>query len=82
MNGADIAISAQNLAGAFNAADRAILDGGGMKGLLARDSKWRQDRPSEKQVALCRKLRIPVPNGATRGMVAAALDKHFQSRRG
>lgn len=80
MNGVDVDIEAQNLAGAFNAADRAILDGGGVKSLLARDSHWREVGPSEKQTKLCAKLRIAIPNGATRGQVSAALDRHFQSR--
>lgn len=80
MNGADLAIPAQNLAGAFNAADRAILDGGGVKSILSRESRWRSDGPSAKQVALCNKLRIPIPKGATRGQVSAALDTHFSRR--
>lgn len=81
MNGTAVEIRAQNLAGAFNAADRAILDGGGAKTLLARGSRWRNDGPSEKQIALCKKLRLPIPDGATRGMVSAALDNYFQARR-
>ena len=80
MNGTDVEIAAQNLAGAFNVADRAILDGGGAKTLLARESRWRELEPSDKQVARCKILRIPIPNGATRGMVSAALDRHFQGR--
>ena len=81
MNGDDIEIQAQNLAGAFNAADRAIIDSGILpKAVLQRDSKWRQTGPSEKQIQLCAKLRIPIPNGATRGQVSAALDTHFQRR--
>ena len=81
MNGQDVCISSQNLAGAMNAADKAILDGGGAKTLLARESRWRSDGPSEKQIALCRKIRLPIPNGATKGMVSAALEAHFQARR-
>ena len=81
MNGQYVCISSQNLAGAMNAADKAILDGGGAKTLLARESRWRSDGPSEKQIALCRKIRLPIPAGATRGMVSAALNAHFESRR-
>jgi Holliday junction resolvasome RuvABC ATP-dependent DNA helicase subunit len=35
------------------------------------------DPPSERQVALCHRLRIPIPAGANRGQVSAALDKHY-----
>ena len=78
--GKPVEIQAQNLAGAFNAADRAVLDSGAPKVLLARESRWRNEGPSDKQVQLCRKLRIPIPIGATRGMVSAALDTHFGGR--
>ena len=78
--GKPIEIHAQNLAGAFNAADRAILETGN-KALYVRDARWRDTVPSEKQISLCRKLKIAVPNGATRGQVSAALDQHFAARR-
>jgi superfamily II DNA or RNA helicase len=81
LNGNPIDIQTQNLAGCFNAADRAILENGGVKGLLARESRWRNDGPSDKQLALCKKLNLPIPAGATRGMVSAALDSHFAQRR-
>jgi superfamily II DNA or RNA helicase len=77
-----VEVSAQNLAGAFNAADAAILAiAVGKKYLLTRDAGWRDNGPSDKQVALCAKLRLPIPNGATRGQVSAALDAHFSARR-
>lgn len=81
MNNSKVEIACQNLAGAFNAADREILEGGGVKSLLSREAKWRDVGPSDKQVALCRKLNLPIPDGATRGMVSAALDSHFSARR-
>lgn len=81
VQGKDIEIPSQNLAGAFNAADRAIMDGGGVKTLLAREAKWRNDGPSDKQIGLCRKLKLNIPNGATRGQVSAALDAHFAGKR-
>ena len=77
VSGKSVEIQAQNLAGAFNAADRAVLDSGAPKVLLARESRWRERGPSEKQVQLCKKLRISIPIGATRGTVSAALDTHF-----
>lgn len=79
--GRPVEIAAQNLPGAFNAADRLVVDSGVLpKAVLLRESKWRNDGPSDKQMALCKKLRIPIPNGATRGQVSAALDTHFSRR--
>jgi superfamily II DNA or RNA helicase len=81
VSGKPIDIHAQNLAGAFNSADRAVLEAGGNKAFYARDARWRDIAPSEKQISLCRKLRLDIPAGATRGMVSAALDQHFAKRR-
>ena len=77
--GKPIEIHAQNLAGAFNLADRAILDSGN-KALYVRDARWRDTAPSEKQVDLCRRLKIHIPAGANRGQVSAALDAHFAAK--
>jgi hypothetical protein len=84
-----VEIQAQNLAGAFNAADRAVLDSGAPKVLLARESRWRNEGPSDKQVQLLRRLRnkdgVPLitfmPTDATRGQVSSMLDAHFSGRR-
>jgi ATP-dependent helicase IRC3 len=74
-------LSAQNLPGAMNLADRFILDHGGIKPVLTRDSRWRGDPPTEKQLGLCRVLKIQVPAGATKGQVSAAIDqKRIQMR--
>lgn len=78
--GKTVEIQAQNLAGAFNAADRAVLDSGAPKVLLARDSRWRDQPPTDKQIERMRKLRIAIPLGATRGMVSAAMDAHYAGR--
>lgn len=78
--GKKIEIQAQNLAGAFNAADRAITETGN-RALYARDARWRDSGPSDKQIALCQKIKLNIPAGATRGMVSAALDAHFSRRR-
>ena len=77
LNGKPLEIHAQNLAGAFNAADREVMASGDRRPLVMRNAHWHDQRPSEKQVALCRKLRLQIPAGATRGMVSAALDSHF-----
>ena len=74
-------ISAQNMPGAFNAADRFILESGGVKGYLVRDARWKQDSPTPAQLRLCRTLKINVPPGATKGMVSAAIDQVYMKRR-
>jgi superfamily II DNA or RNA helicase len=75
-------LAAQNLPGAMNLADKFILDNGGIKPYLQRDSRWRGDKPTDKQLALARILKIVVPNGATKGQVSAAIDaKRMQMRR-
>jgi superfamily II DNA or RNA helicase len=80
--GKSVEIQAQNLAGAFNCADGIVLQSGVLpKSVLAREAKWRNNRPTEKQVALCNRLRIPIPLEASRGQVSAALDAHFAGRR-
>ena len=77
LNGKPLEIHAQNLAGAFNAADREVMASGDRKPLVMRDARWHDQKPSEKQIGLCRKLGLQVPAGATRGQVSAALDAHF-----
>lgn len=82
VGGKQVEIAAQNLAGAFNAADGLVLASGIVpKAILARESHWREAGPSDRQVDLCKRLQLAIPNGATRGMVSAALDAHFQRRR-
>jgi len=77
LNGKPVEIHAQNLAGAFNAADREVMASGDRKPLVMRDARWHDQRPSEKQIGLCRKLGMQIPAGATRGRVSAALDARF-----
>jgi hypothetical protein len=68
-------LTAQNLAGAMNQADKFVLDHGGIRAILARDRKWHGDPPTDKQLALCRILKLVVPPNATKGMVSAAIDQ-------
>jgi superfamily II DNA or RNA helicase len=77
LNGKPVEIHAQNLAGAFNAADREVMGINEIGRLVKRDVRWHNQRPTEKQIGLCRKLRLQIPAGATRGQVSAALDSHF-----
>jgi ATP-dependent helicase IRC3 len=78
LNGKAVEIHAQNLAGAFNAADREVLSSAGdNRVLVKRDARWHGERPTPKQIELCRKLGLKIPAGANRGQVSAALDVHF-----
>jgi hypothetical protein len=42
--------------------------------VVRRDARWHGDKPTEKQLGLCRILKIPVPDGVTKGQVSAAID--------
>jgi len=78
-----IETTSQNLPGAFNAADGFVLSSGGVKSYLVRDARWKQDDPSPAQIGLCRRLKVNIPPGATKGMVSAAIDaKYLQMRTG
>jgi len=49
--------------------------------LLQRDPKWGKVGPTPAQLGLCKKLRIAVPAGATKGEVAAKLTEFFLRRK-
>jgi hypothetical protein len=74
-------MSAQNVAGAFNMADRFVMEHGGEKRLLVRNARWRNEKPTEAQVGLCRKIGLAIPNGATRGQVSAAIDQKMRHKK-
>ena len=80
LNGNPIEIHSQNLSGGFNAADREVLERGELRRLLSREANWRNQEPTSGQIGLCRKLGLVIPNGATRGMVSAAIDSKLRSR--
>lgn len=80
LEGRVIEIHTQNLAGAFNAADREILNNCELKNLLRREARWRDQGPTPKQVDLCKRLHLEIPMGATRGMVSAAIDAKMRRR--
>jgi ATP-dependent helicase IRC3 len=48
--------------------------------LINKNSGWRHDPPSEKQVSLCQKLGIGIPDGVTKGQVSIALDNFFNRK--
>jgi ATP-dependent helicase IRC3 len=81
IEGRQIEIHSQNLAGAFNAADREVMADTGNKRLLERDARWRGNAPSDGQVELCKRIGLDIPTGATRGQVSAAIDAKLSSRR-
>lgn len=75
-------MGAQNLPGALNLADHYILSNGGIKPYLAREAGWHSGQPTEAQIALCRKLKIEIPAGATKGQVSLAIDNKLDAGRG
>lgn len=74
-------MGAQNLPGALNLADHYILGHGGIKPYLAREASWHSGQPTEAQIALCRKLKIEIPTGATKGQVSLAIDNKLNAGR-
>jgi superfamily II DNA or RNA helicase len=72
INGMVIQQTAQNLPGAFNIGDSLVPKE--MGGIVKRDARWKDDKPTEKQLGLCRILKITVPTGANKGQVSAAID--------
>jgi len=45
------------------------------------DARWRGQAPTEKQLELCRRLRITVPAGATKGDVSNLIDQRIAEKR-
>ncbi|WP_069885252.1 DEAD/DEAH box helicase [Streptomyces luteocolor] len=45
------------------------------KAFVARQARWRQSKPSPKQLGLCRRVGIPVPRASTAGDVADLIDQ-------
>lgn len=80
INGNYVVLHSQNLAGAFNVADREI-ESRGARNLYLRNAHWRDAAPTEKQISCCNKLRINIPTGATRGQVSEAIDSYRAQRR-
>lgn len=58
-----------------------MLGGRSMKGLISRQASWHDDEPTPKQLAACKRFRIDVPSGATKGEVAMRLTKVFNDLR-
>lgn len=72
----------------FSASDAAQVAEGwivdqfpGIGALKRPHARWRQQGPTEKQLALCRRLRIAVPEGATKGDVSNRIDQHLAGKR-
>ena len=81
LEGQVITLSAQNLPGAFNIADGLVSRD--LINAVRRDARWHGDKPTEKQLGLCRILKIPVFDGVTKGQVSAAIDmRRAQMRKG
>lgn len=76
-----VEMAAQNLPGAMNMADAFILSSGGIKPYLAREAGWHSGQPTPAQIALCKKLGIQIPVGATKGSVSVAIDTKLNAGR-
>ncbi len=48
---------------------------GGYSTMMAQDSKWRKDGPSEKQIAFLKKRNIPIHKGLTKGLASNLIQK-------
>ena len=72
LEGQTVTLTAQNLPGAFNIADSLVSRE--FLNVLKRDARWHADKPTEKQLSLCRILKLEVPVNATKGQVSAAID--------
>jgi superfamily II DNA or RNA helicase len=71
-----------DLAAAIKKAEQAVeLTRPQARGLLARKASWRGNPPTEKQLALCRRLGILVSQAATCGQVSAAISAAFGGAR-
>lgn len=63
---------------AIKAADDLVRQGGTRDTTsLMRDAKWHADPPTPVQITICKKFRIPIPEGATKGDVSKRLNKMF-----
>ncbi len=63
---------------AFRTADNMVSTfGSDLVHLLRRQAKWHEDRATDKQLALLRRLRIPVPPNITKGQAAHKLNEFF-----
>jgi ATP-dependent helicase IRC3 len=49
--------------------------------LLDRNAKWRNERPSSQQLELCRRMRLFVPDNATKGQVSMILSRRFGAKK-
>ncbi len=69
------------LAQAFEVADRFLVEyRPNALPLLRRDSRWRKDPPSEKQLALLRKLNIPISPNLSKGEASNLIARYFATR--
>ena len=49
--------------------------------LLRQDSKWRSDTPTDKQVALLKKLGVLIPKGISKGQASVLISKNLQKKK-
>ena len=58
-----------------------LLGGKSLKSLISRVSKWHSDDPSPAQLIACKRMRIIVPPGATKGDVALKMNEVITQRK-
>lgn len=65
---------------AIQTADTAIRQYGGksLASMVKTSAKWHKDKPTDKQLALCKKFYIKLPANATKGDVANLLNEKFK----
>ena len=51
------------------------------KTMMDQSAKWRGTEPSEKQLALLKKFRIPAPKGITKGQCSVLIGKYFNNKK-
>jgi ATP-dependent helicase IRC3 len=51
------------------------------KTMMSQSAKWREGEPTEKQLALLKKFRIPAPKGLSKGQASTLIGKYLTSRK-
>jgi hypothetical protein len=65
----------------YNAPVLSVRKAVGNEVLDASDARWANMEPTQRQIALCKKLGINILSGATRQEVSATLNRHFVAMR-
>jgi hypothetical protein len=78
VNGSTLRDKADSLPEAFRTADNFVTTfGRDIVHLLKRESKWHADPATDKQIALLRRLRVPILPGISKGDAAKKINEAF-----